>query len=114
MAEPAVILRGKESEENAHTLCSTVHGAGRVMSRRAAKGDPKKGISGRVSPKAMQRAIEDARVVLKGGDVDESMHVYKRLPEVLAHHADSIEIVHTLTPIGVAMAGADVFDPFKD
>lgn len=114
MAEPAVILRGKESEQNAHTLCSTVHGAGRVMSRRAAKGDPKKGLSGRVSPKAMQRAVEEARVVLKGGDVDESMHVYKRLPEVLAHHADSIEIVHTLTPIGVAMAGADVFDPFKD
>ena len=62
----------------------------------------------------MQRSIEEARVVLRGGDVDESMHCYKRLPEVLAHQADSIEIMHTLTPIGVAMAGPDVVDPFKD
>lgn len=114
MAEPAVILRGKESADNAHTLCSTVHGAGRVMSRRAAKGNPKKGLSGRVSVKAMQRSIEEARVVLRGGDVDESMHCYKRLPEVLHHHRDSIEIMHTLIPIGVAMAGPDVVDPFKD
>ncbi len=32
----------------------------------------------------------------------------------LGSHADTIRIKSTLTPIGVAMAGADVFDPFKD
>jgi tRNA-splicing ligase RtcB (3'-phosphate/5'-hydroxy nucleic acid ligase) len=36
------------------------------------------------------------------------------LDAVLDAHADTIRIKHTLTPIGVAMAGADVFDPFKD
>jgi tRNA-splicing ligase RtcB len=84
------------------------------MSRRAAKGDAKKGIQGRVTPHAMKRAMEEANVVLRGGDVDESMQVYKRLPEVLAHHAGTIEVVHTLTPLGVAMAGSEVFDPYKD
>ncbi len=29
-------------------------------------------------------------------------------------HAGTIEILHRLTPIGVAMAGADTFDPYKD
>lgn len=114
MAEPAVILRGVEHPLCEHTLYSTVHGAGRVMSRSAAKGNAKKGITGRVTRHAMERAMEQAKVVLRGGDVDESMHVYKRLPDVLAHHAGTIEIVHTLMPIGVAMAGSDVYDPYRD
>jgi tRNA-splicing ligase RtcB len=46
--------------------------------------------------------------------VDESPHCYKRLPEVLAAHEGMIRVIHTLTPIGVAMAGKDTFDPFKD
>jgi tRNA-splicing ligase RtcB (3'-phosphate/5'-hydroxy nucleic acid ligase) len=33
---------------------------------------------------------------------------------VLAYHQDSIRVLHTLKPIGVAMAGADVKDPYKD
>jgi tRNA-splicing ligase RtcB len=40
--------------------------------------------------------------------------VYKRLPDVLAAHAGSIHVKHTLTPLGVAMAGRDVLDPYKD
>jgi tRNA-splicing ligase RtcB len=32
---------------------------------------------------------------------------------VLAAHGDTIEIVHRLTPLGVAMA-ADTYDPYKD
>ena len=36
------------------------------------------------------------------------------LPDVLAHHAQSIRVLHTLTPLGVAMAGEDVADPFRD
>jgi len=53
-------------------------------------------------------------VELRGAGTDESPHCYKRLPEVLAHHAASVRILHTLTPIGVAMAGEDVVDPYKD
>lgn len=39
---------------------------------------------------------------------------YRRLPDVLAAHAGTIEIVHTLRPRGVVMAGANEFDPYKD
>ena len=49
-----------------------------------------------------------------GADPDEAPHCYKRLPEVLASHAATMRILHTLTPVGVAMAGANEFDPCKD
>ncbi len=39
---------------------------------------------------------------------------YRRLPDVLAQHAGTVKIEHTLRPFAVVMAGADVFDPFKD
>lgn len=45
---------------------------------------------------------------------DEAPAAYKRLDAVLAAHGDTIEILHRLTPIGVAMAAADTFDPYKD
>jgi len=32
----------------------------------------------------------------------------------LAAHAGSIPVKHTLRPLGVAMAGRDVQDPYKD
>ena len=39
---------------------------------------------------------------------------YRRLPDVLAHHAESVRVLHRLRPFAVAMAGAEVEDPFKD
>jgi tRNA-splicing ligase RtcB len=33
---------------------------------------------------------------------------------VLKEHAGAVKIEHTLRPFAVVMAGADVFDPFKD
>jgi len=33
---------------------------------------------------------------------------------VLAAHGDSIRVTHWLRPLGVAMAGRDVHDPYKD
>lgn len=53
-------------------------------------------------------------VTLRGGGLDESPQAYKRLPEVLGHHEGTIEILYTLTPVGVAMAGPYEFDPYKD
>jgi tRNA-splicing ligase RtcB len=58
--------------------------------------------------------VSDSRVELRGGGVDESPHCYKRLPEVFAEHSDAVRVLHTLKPLGVAMAGNDVYDPFKD
>jgi tRNA-splicing ligase RtcB len=58
--------------------------------------------------------LDAKRIELRGGAADEAPGAYKRLDAVLEAHADTIQINHRLTPIGVAMAGADVFDPFKD
>ena len=119
MGETSVILEGVENEAAKHSLYSTVHGAGRVMGRMEAKGkiDRKTGAvlrSGKVSQEMMREWVDRAGVELRGAGLDESPHCYKRLNEVLAEHGDSIRILHTLTPVGVAMAGANEFDPYKD
>ena len=119
MAEPAVILEGVESEESKLALYSTIHGAGRVLGRRDAAGvvDRKTGEvkrPGKVTREMMNAKIAEANVELRGAGVDESPHCYKRLNEVLAAHQSSVKILHTLTPVGVAMAGANEFDPYKD
>jgi tRNA-splicing ligase RtcB len=53
-------------------------------------------------------------VILRGGGLDESPHVYRRLPEVLAAQGDTVRVVHTLTPLIVVMAGEKEFDPYRD
>ncbi len=121
MGDVSVILEGVDSPESATALYSTVHGAGRVMSRtRAAgkarwRGGRKQRVSeGEISREMMEDWIERAGVELRGAGTDESPHCYKRLPDVLDHHRETIRVLHTLTPIGVAMAGEDEFDPFRD
>ena len=112
MGEVSVILEGVDAPEAKEALYSTVHGAGRVMGRMQAKG--KKGRPGLISQEMMDESLQKANVVLRGGGLDESPHCYKRLPDVLAAHSGTIRILHTLTPLGVAMAGANEFDPYKD
>jgi hypothetical protein len=63
---------------------------------------------------AVQARLREQGIVLVGGGADEAPEVYKRLPEVLAAHGDTIRVKHTLRPLGVAMAGRDVVDPYKD
>jgi tRNA-splicing ligase RtcB len=62
----------------------------------------------------MMKWVREKGVVLRGGDVDEAPQAYRRLPEVLAAHAGTIRILHSLRPIGVAMAGKNIVDPYKD
>ncbi len=62
----------------------------------------------------MAEWIRRKDVVLRGGGLDESPHAYRRLPDVLAEQGETIEVLHTLRPVIVVMAGADEFDPFKD
>jgi tRNA-splicing ligase RtcB len=123
MFENAVILEGIENDEADLSLYSTVHGAGRVVGRMEAKGktkyDKATGVTtvvreGKINQGMMDDWQQRAGVELRGGGLDESPHCYKRLAEVLAEHSKSVRILHTLTPAGVAMAGKDVFDPFKD
>ena len=127
MGDDAVIVRGAQvgdgDSELARTqreaLFSTVHGAGRVMSRTQAAGKRNRRTGavispGRVTPEMMHEWMQDKGVILRGGGLDESPHAYRRLPEVLAAQEGTIELLHTLKPLVVVMAGADEFDPYKD
>ena len=162
MGDESVILEGVESADAEASLYSTVHGAGRVMSRTQAAGRVRRrkrwacstatatasststasarrpacrrrasapttrpracarsGSRSRSTPgvvdwPAVQARLREQGIVLVGGGADEAPEVYKRLPEVLAAHGDSIRVKHTLRPLGVAMAGRDVIDPYKD
>jgi tRNA-splicing ligase RtcB len=123
MGDNSVILRGSndpaaESDQRA-ALYSTVHGAGRVMSRTEAAGkiNRKTGEvkrAGKVTPAMMEEWLEREGVILRGGGLDESPHAYRRLPDVLAAQGATIEIEHELRPVIVMMAGANEFDPYRD
>lgn len=161
MGDDAVIVEGVKSPDAAEALYSTVHGAGRVMSRRqaagktrrtsrwqcqnyrkcsysAAKGGYHKDENGptpkcpdcghklrltpmeeQLSPGLVnwadwQEKLKFKGIELRGAGADEAPQCYKHLPDVLTYHGDTIRILHTLRPIGVAMAGADTYDPYKD
>ncbi len=127
MGDDAVIVEGTKTEaatppevlqRQKAALYSTVHGAGRVMSRTAAAGKRNRRgkpiAPGRVSPEMMHDWIKRKGVILRGGGLDESPHVYRRLPDVLAAQQDTVTVLHTLRPLIVAMAGPDEFDPYKD
>src|SRR5215211_5649910 len=155
MGDDSVILEGVESDNSVDSLYSTVHGAGRVMSRSQAAGRvkrrtvyecsnrdcdfavPAKQYKGERCPRhpdAKMRKLRREEVVrpalvdwdavrerlrangifLVGGGADEAPEVYKRLPDVLAAHGGSVRVKHTLRPLGVAMAGRNVHDPYKD
>lgn len=118
MGDISVIVRGKDTEENKQAFYSTVHGAGRIMSRTKAAGrmnwKKKRRTGGVISEQQMNEAVKAFGVELRGGGTDESPFVYRKLQEVLDAHRNTIDIVHVLKPIGVCMAGANEFDPYKD
>jgi tRNA-splicing ligase RtcB len=120
MGDNAVIIEGVDSPMSHEALFSTVHGAGRIMSRTAAKGRFEKVDGKRIRREGLVRHGEmmkwmvDRNIVLRGGDVDEAPQAYRRLSDVLAAHAGTIRVLHTLRPLGVAMAGRGIVDPYKD
>lgn len=174
MGDCAVILQGAELDSDDHgyywaemqacSLYSTVHGAGRVMSRTAAagkvrrytrfecgqrdckgtapfdknaananvyslQGNPKcpecgskthkrrgeeRISAGLVDPAEMAAWLNRCGVVLRGAGLDEAPQAYRRLPDVLKAQGDTVEVLHTLTPLVVVMAGEDEYDPYKD
>ena len=118
MGDDAVILQGTggamaEPDTDAlqaRSLYSTVHGAGRVMSRTAALGKRHRRTGkvlkhGKVSREMMRDWVDRKGVVLRGGGPDESPHVYRRLTDVLAAQGDTVTVLHTLRPLVVVMAG---------
>lgn len=133
MGDNAVILEGTVTQDHGirtlqeNALYSTVHGAGRVMGRqdakrgRAARDDDGKLIAGVprdtstiITREMQQDWLQAAGVILRGGDVDEAPQAYRRLPDVLEAQGSTIQVLHTLSPVIVVMAGTDVQDPYKD
>ncbi len=117
MAGVSVIAQGVDTPGARRLLRSTVHGAGRTMSRTAAAGRKRwrggrmirKG--GRFTRQEMNATMKDLNICLRGADTDEDPRCYKNLEDVLSRHDDALTV---LRPIGVAMAGADVKDDFRD
>lgn len=112
MGDDAVILEGaaEGSIEQQEALYSTVHGAGRVMSRTEAAGrrGRKRGrSSGRISREMMQGWLERKGVILRGGGLDEAPQAYRRLKDVIAAQGGTVNVLHTLRPLVVAMAEPD-------
>lgn len=121
MGDNAVILQGSHeaTDESVLSLYSTVHGAGRVMSRTEAAGkwDRKRTVQkrpGKVSPSMLLDWIQKKGVILRGGGLDESPHAYRRLDEVLDAQGSTIDIQHVLHPLVVVMAPSNEIDPYKD
>lgn len=125
MYDNSVIVEGIESESSKQALYSTVHGAGRIMSRTQAVGKAKwiKGEDGKKRKTIIAKGSVDfdlvkskmkfANIELRGAGADEAPECYKKLTDVLGYMKDNVRILHTLKPIGVCMAG-DSTDPYKD
>lgn len=121
MADTSVIVRGLDTPQAKENLYSTIHGAGRIMSRTKAAGKFKgwgakrvRVSEGLINEDDMRRKVKERGVHLFGAGADESPDCYKKLDEVLEFHNDSIEVETRLTPIIVCMAGANEHDPYKD
>ncbi|MBL7828841.1 MAG: RtcB family protein, partial [Saprospiraceae bacterium] len=105
MADTSVVVRGVDSATSKQGLYSTVHGAGRIMSRTQAAGKKrwKKGKAeylskGLVDWPSVKKGIKKSGIALRGGGADEAPECYKKLDEVLAFHAGTVEVCHKLKP----------------
>src|SRR4029079_4949912 len=103
-------------------LLSAGDAAGRVRSGTKTRVTRRATRPGVISREMMRDRLDEFRretgapLEVRGGDVDESPFVYRRLEHVLhAHEAtETIRVTHRLLPVVVCMAGSDVWDPFKD
>ncbi|MDK2979191.1 MAG: hypothetical protein PWP52_1905 [Bacteroidales bacterium] len=93
MASTAFMVRG---QGNAESISSAAHGAGRVISRKAAKQ--------KISKEEMQQYLNKLNITLIGGNTDEDPHVYKDIHQVMEYQKDLVEILATFNPRIVRMA----------
>ena len=93
MTAPGFIVKGLG---NAESINSASHGAGRQMSRSAAKQG--------IGKDAMRKVLKDHGVELIGGGVDEAPMAYKNINEVMSHQQELVEVLGSFTPKIVRMA----------
>ena len=121
MGDYAVVVHGLYTPEAEAALYSTVHGAGRIMSRRQAAGKTRfvDGHRVQLTPGCVDFAkvkqdMVDNGVILRGAGPDEAPEVYRPLMDVLNEHKGTIEVETAMTPVIVVMAGNEIYDPYKD
>jgi tRNA-splicing ligase RtcB len=95
MASPGFVVSGKG---NAESLNSASHGAGRVMSRKAA--------NAKFNWKDANRFLREKGVTLISAGLDEVPMVYKNIHEVMAAQSDLVTILGQFDPKLVKMAPA--------
>ena len=96
MTTPGFIVKGKG---NPNSLNSASHGAGRLMSRSAAKQS--------ITNKMVKQELEKAGVDLIGGGLDEAPMAYKDILKVMHYQDDLVEVLGTFVPKIVRMCGDD-------
>lgn len=94
MTAPGFVVKGKGNPES---IKSASHGAGRLMSRSAAKNS--------ITHKMVRQELQRAGVELIGGGLDEAPMVYKDIHRVMACQDDLVEIIGEFTPKIVRMCG---------
>ena len=92
MASPAFIVAGRGNEDS---MNSAAHGAGRLMSRNAAKQT--------FTESQMKKYLHEQGVELIGGSADESPLAYKDIREVMKSQKDLVEILGVFHPRIVRM-----------
>jgi len=93
MADPGYLVRGLGVPES---LMSAAHGAGRAMSRKAAKHA--------VSRDQRDSYLRDYGVTLLGGGLDESPQAYKPIDRILHAQRDLVQVIGKFHPKIVRMA----------
>lgn len=93
MAAPGFVVRGKGSEAS---LRSAAHGAGRLMSRKAAKRT--------LTWSSVKKELAHRGISLLSAGLDEAPDVYKDIHQVMAAQSDLVEIIARFDPKIVKMA----------
>jgi len=96
MTTPGFVVKGKG---NASSLLSASHGAGRLMSRSAAKQS--------ITNKMVKQALEQSNVDLLGGGMDEAPMAYKDIHKVMSYQHELVEVIGQFNPKIVRMCGDD-------
>lgn len=90
MRDGSFIVRGKGNPES---LCSSSHGAGRVMGRKEAKASlDMETFRKEMAERGIQARVEEATL-------DESAGAYKNVFEVMAMQRDLVDVVHHIKPL---------------
>ncbi|GAA4400798.1 RtcB family protein [Nibrella viscosa] len=92
MTHPGFIVRGRGEPTS---LDSAAHGAGRRMSRAAAKNS--------ITWNQVNDVLKHNGITLLGGGLDEAPMVYKDINQVMAFQRDLVDVVGTFTPKIVRM-----------